>query len=85
MKEEADKFFYDFYAQLPARIGRYEICKNITLLAIDKILDALSEYDYVTEKVLQTEFPNFYSHNLQNMDSDFRYWYRMREIIQEEY
>ena len=41
---------------------------------VSQVMDALEEYDDITEKHLQQEFPNFASMQLQNMDGDFRWW-----------
>jgi len=39
-----------------------------------EIMEALEEYDDITEKHLEKEYPNFASMQLQNMDGDFRWW-----------
>jgi len=41
---------------------------------VRQVMDALEEYDDVTEKHLQKQYPDFYSMQLQNMDGDFRWW-----------
>ena len=41
---------------------------------VRQVMDSLEEYDDVTEKHLQKQYPDFYSMQLQNMDGDFRWW-----------
>lgn len=49
------------------------------IITADTVLDALEEYDNRTEKYLKEEFGNeYFSSELQNMDSDFRYWNKVK-------
>lgn len=57
--------------------------KQCALIACDEIIDALFEYDETTEKHLKKEFPNYFSCEVQNMDSDFRYWQEVKKHINE--
>ena len=60
-----------------------EISKKMALLTVDKIIDSLNEYDTITEKHLKDEFGlDYFSCELQNMDSDFRYYENVKQQIQ---
>lgn len=54
---------------------------TMAILVVREILEALEEFDNVTEKFLQKEFPDFGSFQLQNMDWDFRYWGKVEQIL----
>ena len=59
------------------------IAKYCALIAVDKIIDALEKYDELTEKHLKDKFDvTYFSCELQNMDSDFRYWNKVKQEIQ---
>lgn len=57
----------------------YEV-KQCAIIAVDEIISALEEYDNSTEKYLKEEFgyKDYFSAELQNMDSDFRYWSKVK-------
>jgi hypothetical protein len=58
------------------------ISKKCALIAVDEIIDALEKYDELTEKHLKDEFDvTYFSCELQNMDSDFRYWQEVKQEI----
>lgn len=59
----------------------HPVDKESCIVLVDEILDALHQYDYNTEKYLRMEFPNYFSCEVQNMDSDFRYWNKVKEEI----
>jgi hypothetical protein len=60
---------YDKAIDLKKRFG--DKAKEVVL----EIIDALEHYDDQTEKYLKDEFGlEYFSAELQNMDSDFRYW-----------
>lgn len=75
--ELVDKYFLD----------EREICnvyihaKQCALICVNEILQSLNEYDENTESYLKEEFPNYFSFEKQNMDSDFRYWEKVKEEI----
>lgn len=54
---------------------------TMAILVVREILEALEEFDNVTEKTLQTDFPDFFSCQLQNMEWDFRYWGKVEQIL----
>lgn len=60
----------------------FRIAKQCALIAVDEILKSLEDYDDVTEKHLQSDFPELYSSQLQNMDWDFRYWQQVKTEIE---
>jgi hypothetical protein len=77
MKIDSDSEKFDefemklFYAQ------------RCALIAVDEIIDALEKYDELTEKHLKDEFNvTYFSCELQNMDSDFRYWNKVKQEIE---
>jgi hypothetical protein len=56
--------------------------KEGAFIAVDEIIDALEKYDELTEKHLKDEFDvTYFSCELQNMDSDFRYWQQVKQEI----
>lgn len=56
------------------------------LFVVNEIIDALERYDGLTEQYLKDEFGiEYFSAELQNMDSDFRYWNKVKqEVIKSE-
>lgn len=51
---------------------------------VKNTIDALENYDEMTEKYLEEEFDTEYiSCELQNMDGDFRYWSKVYKAIEE--
>ena len=58
------------------------VAKQCALIAVQNTIDALSEYDKRTEEYLRKQFPNYFSSELQNMESDFRYWDKVRNAIE---
>ena len=60
----------------------FEQAKKCALIAVNEIIDALEKYDELTEKHLKDEFDvTYFSCELQNMDSDFRYWNEVKYQI----
>ncbi len=60
----------------------FDIARECALIAVDEIIDALEKYDELTEKHLKDEFDvTYFSCELQNMDSDFRYWEKVKQEI----
>jgi hypothetical protein len=56
--------------------------KECALIVVNEILDSLETYDTITEEHLKNEFGlDYFSCELQNMDSDFRYWWKVKEEI----
>jgi hypothetical protein len=54
----------------------------IALFTVNEIIDALERYDDLTEQYLKDEFGlEYFSAELQNMDSDFRYWNKVKQLI----
>jgi len=54
----------------------------IALFIVNEIIDALETYDNFTEQYLKDEFGiEYFSSELQNMDSDFRYWNKVKQEI----
>jgi hypothetical protein len=54
----------------------------IALFIVNEIIDALETYDNFTEQYLKDEFGiEYFSAELQNMDSDFRYWNKVKQEI----
>ncbi len=60
----------------------WEHAKQCALIDTQNTIDALSEYDKRTEEYLKKQFPNYFSAELQNMDSDFRYWNKIKQAIE---
>lgn len=57
--------------------------KQCALICMKEIIEALYEYDEITEKYLKEEFgTDYFSTVLQNMDSDFRYWDQVKQEIE---
>ena len=55
------------------------VAKQAAILSAKEIIEALEEYDNSTEKYLKEEFgKDYFSAELQNMDSDFRYWSKVK-------
>lgn len=52
------------------------------IIAVDEILSALEVYDKITENYLRKDFPSYFSCELQNMDSDLRYWQQVKAEIE---
>lgn len=54
----------------------------IALFTVNEIIDALEKYDDLTEQYLKDEFGlQYFSAELQNMDSDFRYWNKVKQVV----
>jgi hypothetical protein len=54
----------------------------IAVFIVNEIIDALEKYDDLTEQYLKDEFGlEYFSAELQNMDSDFRYWNKVKQEI----
>jgi hypothetical protein len=56
--------------------------KQCALIAVDEILEALLDYDANTEESLKKEFPNYFSCEIQNMESDLNYWSKVKQEIE---
>lgn len=52
------------------------------LIAVDEIIESLYDYDKNTENHLNNEFPNYFSCEVQNMESDLRFWDKVKEEIE---
>jgi len=59
-----------------------KLAKKCALIAVDEILEALEEYDKRTENYLKEDFPDYFSFELQNMDSEFRFWEQVKKEIE---
>jgi hypothetical protein len=80
-KDKAKELFDKIY-KLDNRAW-YDTAKQCALIAVDEIIDALEKYDELTEKHLKDEFNvTYFSCELQNMDSDFRYWQQVKQEIE---
>ena len=56
--------------------------KEMAIHVVEEIIDALETYDDRTEDYLKDEFgKEYFSCELQNMDSDFRYWSKVKSEI----
>ena len=61
-KEKAEELYNKIYGQTPTRLTELEIeedkrfSKQCALIAVDEIIEALYEYDEITEKYLKEEF-----------------------------
>ena len=85
-KEKAKELVNKFYPRATSysldRKNQNENAKQCALIAVDEIIDALEKYDELTEKHLKDEFDvTYFSCELQNMDSDFRYWNEVKYQI----
>jgi hypothetical protein len=69
------KALYDKYRPLFFGSVAYKsLAKQCATIEVKGIIQALENYDDITEHYLKKEFPDYFSCQLQNMDSDFRYW-----------
>jgi hypothetical protein len=79
-KEEAKKIYDSFYnVYIEDEDEHYagtieRLAKNFTVFSIKRIIKALEDYDKNTEDYLRQDFPEYSSFQLQNMESDLRYW-----------
>jgi len=56
--------------------------KELASKVVDEIIDALETYDTSTESYLKQDFGlDYFSSELQNMDSDFRYWDKVKREL----
>lgn len=79
-KEKAEELIDKFMLVEPIYFGT---AKEHALIAVDEIIDALELYDNSTEGYLKEEFGlTYFSCELQNMDSDFRYWEEVKNEIE---
>ena len=80
--EKAKDLFDKFYKQIDHQDIYWDIdsvAKQAAILSVKEIIEALEEYDNSTEKYLKEEFgKDYFSAELQNMDSDFRYWSKVK-------
>jgi hypothetical protein len=82
-KELVSKFQKQIFFEVTNERLDIEESKGCALIAVDEIIDALEKYDELTEKHLKDEFNvTYFSCELQNMDSDFRYWNEVKQEIQ---
>jgi len=88
MKIEEEAFdFVEVYVEQLLDVGLYRSdvltnAKNIALIAVGQIINALREYDTSTEGYLKDEFGlKYFSAELQNMESSFRYWDKFKNEI----
>ena len=59
------------------------VVKQLATIVVDEVIDSMSEYDNLIEEDLKDEFGiEFYSSQLQNMESDFRYWSKVENEIE---
>ena len=64
-------------------VSMHEFSKECALITVGKIIDALEQYDDLTEKYLKEEFGlEYFSCETQNMDGDFRYWDKVKTELQ---
>ena len=89
-KEEA-KELIEKYLKLEIEIGgqydgyltmKMHDAKACALVSVDAIIKALLNYDLNTEAYLKKDFPTYFSAEVQNMDSDLRYWMAVRNEIE---
>lgn len=60
-----------------------KFAKDCALITVNKIINALENYDSTTEKYLADELKiEYLSAELQNMDSDFRYWNKVKQEVE---
>lgn len=77
-----EKFIAHTYCNNNNELQCKEKSKQCALIAVNEIIDALEKYDELTEKHLKDEFDvTYFSCELQNMDSDFRYWNEVKQEI----
>jgi PP-loop superfamily ATP-utilizing enzyme len=55
--------------------------KECALITVESIIDALETYDDRTEQSLKDDGFDYFSCELQNMESDFRYWVKVKNEI----
>ena len=84
--EKAKDLFDKFYKQIDHQDIYWDIssvAKQAAILSVKEIIEALEEYDNSTEKYLKEEFgKEYFSSELQNMDSDFRYWSKVKHELE---
>ena len=85
-KEKAKELVDKMYLLSPLQEIKFYsnsyMAKQCALIAVNEIIDALEKYDELTEKHLKDEFDvTYFSCELQNMDSDFRYWNEVKQEI----
>lgn len=62
----------------------YTLTVKCAIACVDQIIDALENYDDLVEKDFKEQFGvTFFSCELQNMDTDFRYWSRVKRVLLE--
>jgi len=61
---------------------QFDKAKQCAKICVDEILKALTCYDSNTEEYIKEEFgKDYFSAEVQNMDSDFRYWDKVKNEI----
>lgn len=86
-KEKAEQLVESFMNIKQQKLADYSriyhpTAKQCALIAVNEIIDALEKYDELTEKHLKDDFDvTYFSCELQNMDSDFRYWNEVKQEI----
>jgi hypothetical protein len=85
---ERAKELYESHFNILTRRGEYSFSHkdavDCSILTVNEIIDSLELYDELTEQSLKEDFGiDYFSCELQNMDSDFRYWLKVRLELQE--
>jgi hypothetical protein len=80
-KEKANELVNKFRIHQPVWEVKDD-AKKCALIAVDEILDALFDYDTNTENYLRDEFKDYASSEVQNMDSDIRYWEAVKQELE---
>lgn len=82
-KEKAKEIYLKFYSPSSC-IGEVYRCQELALIVINYIINALCSYDEITEEYLKKEFGiKYFSGELQNMDSDLRFWEAVKKYIED--
>lgn len=64
-------------------VSMEDFAKECAKIHVNGIIKALEEYDERTEKYLKQEFNlDYQSVELQNMDSSFRYWEKLKKELE---
>jgi Pyruvate/2-oxoacid:ferredoxin oxidoreductase delta subunit len=83
LKEKAEELVEKFMVQQPMHITMTKTsAKQCAKICVDEIISALTDYDSNTEDYIKNEFGiDYFSVECQNMDSDFRYWDKVKNEI----
>lgn len=86
-KEEAIELLEKYYDTIinseKDGVDNKNMAKECAKIHVDGIIKALEEYDERTEKYLKQEFNlDYQSVELQNMDSSFRYWEKIKKELE---